>query len=658
LPPGLVVDGNTGAITGTPTEAGTFVAMLRATNITGSDLEPLTITIAPVPVAPTITSADIASGTVGTAFTYTITAAGLPTTFGATDLPPGLAVDSATGIISGTPSAAGTYVVTLQAGNAVGTGTATLTITIAPAPVPPTITSANTANGTVGAFFIYSIVATASPTSYFASGLPAGITLNPSTGTIIGIPVAAGTWNVTLYATNGIGTGSAPLAITVVPAPVAPVITSATTASGIAGAAFSYTITATGAPTSYGATNLPSGLSVNASTGAISGTPTVTGSFSATIRASNDIGTGTATLNITIASPNVAPTFTIQPASQTVSPGGSVVFTASATGQPAPTFQWKFNGANIAGATGTTLTISSARLADAGSYTVVASNASGSVTSNPAQLNLSYSRIVNFSARAFSGTGENALVMGFVISGNNKTVLARGIGPTLLDYGITAPLADPLLTIEKIGAGAVASNDDWQVGNNAGLVASTADRVGAFALPPGSKDSALIATLNDGSHVASFRRTGGGTGVALAELYDADDNLSARLLNASALMNVGTGENALACGFAIGGNKPKTVLVRAVGPSLATWVSNGLLADPQVTVRRDGAVIGNNNDWGTANGSGQLANAMAQVGAFPLLAGSKDAALLLTLEPGTYNVEVTGVGSTTGIAIVEVYDVQ
>src|SRR5437763_904871 len=182
----------------------------------------------------------------------------------------------------------------------------------------PVITSPLTATGQVGVAFSYQITATNSPTSYGATGLPSGLTVNTSTGLISGTPAvgtdAASPYSVTISATNAGGTGSATLTLTIKPAP--PVITSALTATGQVGVAFSYTITATNSPTSYNATGLPTGLSVNASTGVTTGTPatgTDAGSpYSVTISATNAGGTGSATLTLTInpATPVIQPPLT------------------------------------------------------------------------------------------------------------------------------------------------------------------------------------------------------------------------------------------------------------------------------------------------------------------------------------------------------------
>jgi hypothetical protein len=165
--------------------------------------------------------------------------------------------------------------------------------------VVPVITSPLTASGTTGTAFTYQITASGSPTSYNATGLPTGLSVNTGSGLISGTPTQIGTNTVALSATGAGGTGTANLTLTIT-APGAPVITSATTANGTVGSPFSYQITASGGPTSYNATGLPAGLSVNTSSGLISGTPTQVGTNSVTISATGAGGTGTASLTITI----------------------------------------------------------------------------------------------------------------------------------------------------------------------------------------------------------------------------------------------------------------------------------------------------------------------------------------------------------------------
>ena len=296
LPSGLSFNSVTGVISGSPTVTGVSNITLGATNLGGTGTATLTLTVSSYPV-PVITSATAAGGTISTAFSYTILASNSPTSFTASGLPTGLSLNTTSGVISGSPTAAGTSTVTLGATNIGGTGTSTLTLTISASPVP-VITSATTKFGTINTSLSYTITASNSPTSYGATGLPTGLSVNTTTGAISGTPTSVGTSNITLSATNSHGTGTATLQLTV-SAPI-PVITSATTANVTQNIASSYLITATNSPTSYAATGLPAGLSINTKTGAITGTPTVIGTSSVSISATNSSGTGSATLTVIV----------------------------------------------------------------------------------------------------------------------------------------------------------------------------------------------------------------------------------------------------------------------------------------------------------------------------------------------------------------------
>ncbi|MFT3683022.1 MAG: putative Ig domain-containing protein [Ferruginibacter sp.] len=312
LPSGVTLNTTTGVISGTPPvgAAGTYTVDITATNAAGTSTPvTLTITISPL-TPPSVTSANTAGGTEGSAFSYTITATNSPTSYGVTGtLPSGVTLNTSTGAITGTPPAGanGTYNVSIYASNAAGPGLSqALTITIAVGPIP-VITSANTASAQVIVPFTYNITATNSPTSYSIVGtLPSGLSLNTTTGAITGTPAGGsnGTYPVTIRATNIYGTGTQALTITVSAGPV-PTVTSAGTASGTVGSAFSYTITATNSPTSFGVTGtLPSGVTLNTTTGAITGTPAAgsNGSYPVTINATNANGTSTSqALTITIA---------------------------------------------------------------------------------------------------------------------------------------------------------------------------------------------------------------------------------------------------------------------------------------------------------------------------------------------------------------------
>ena len=172
-----------------------------------------------------------------------------------------------------------------------------------------------------------------------------------------------------------------------------------------------------------------------------------------------------------------------------------------------------------------------------------------------------------------------------------------------------------------------------------------------------SLDAAAAVNVPSSSNSVEVSAVGSGTGTVIAEIYDATPSTAfapatPRLVNVSVLKHIGAG---LTMGFVVGGNTSKTVLVRAVGPTLAGFGVGGTVGDPQLIVRGPGGVsFGANNDWGDAVA---LSSAATAVGAFGLAPGSKDAALLVTLPPNSYTVEVTGVANTTGSALIEVYEV-
>jgi hypothetical protein len=230
LPPGLIF--SSGVISGTPTIVGTYNIQLAATNANGVGYGNLALTVKlPLPV---ITSPLTADGQVNVPFNFTVQATEVATSFSAIGLPAGLTLNSLTGVITGTPTNSGIFNVTIAAANSTGSGTNLLTIVIyngvAAAPV---ITSSLTATGNLSASFDYLITATNYPTSFFAIGLPAGLSFDPAGGRIFGIPFVTGNFAVTLRAINNGGTGADLLALTIVPEP-APKIDSVSMRNGFA----------------------------------------------------------------------------------------------------------------------------------------------------------------------------------------------------------------------------------------------------------------------------------------------------------------------------------------------------------------------------------------------------------------------------------------
>ena len=259
------------------------------------------------------------------------------------------------------------------------------------------------------------------------------------------------------------------------------------------------------------------------------------------------------------------------------------------------------------------------------------------------------SRVANLSVRAAAGTGDQTLIVGFTIGETgSKQIVLRGVGPSLARFNVSGVLGDPQLRLFSDRA-QINQNDDWD-GTTALSAAFAA--VGAFALPPGSKDAALFVPLSNGLYTAQMA-SAAGSGVALLEVYDADPGSpSATIANVSARNHVGTGDNVLIVGFAVSGLAEKTLLIRAVGPTLAFAVA-GSLPDPKLEVFRGSTLLQSNDDWG---GTTTLSTVFSQVGAFPLPGTSKDAALLVTLQPGSYTAQVSGAGGTTGVALIEVFE--
>lgn len=247
-----------------------------------------------------ITSDDPLEPKVGQTFSYLIPASDDAKSFGATDLPAGLSLDPMTGVISGTPTTVGNYTVTLSASNDNGTANQTLILDVK-LPKAPAITSMPTTTATVDQPCFHYITASDEPKSFSATDLPAGLSLDPKTGEISGTPTSAGTYMITLSASNEIGAGSQTFTITVLP--YIPVIMSPDTVTVTVGQPLSHTITADNAPTFYAAANLPPGLSLNAVTGEISGKPTTVGTYTIMLSSSNDKGTGSQTLTLSVTLP-------------------------------------------------------------------------------------------------------------------------------------------------------------------------------------------------------------------------------------------------------------------------------------------------------------------------------------------------------------------
>ena len=264
-------------------------------------------------------------------------------------------------------------------------------------------------------------------------------------------------------------------------------------------------------------------------------------------------------------------------------------------------------------------------------------------------------RLTNLSVRTTAGTDAETLIVGFAVAGTGQqSVLVRGIGPTLANFGVNGTMSDPQLNLYA-GSTLLGANNDWSADSAIGdSLLAAATSVGAFPLPRPSRDAALLPNLSAGGYTTHVAAAGGARGVALVELYATGPAGTARLANASARARAGSGDETLIAGFNLEGASGRTILIRVVGPGLAQFGVAGALTDPQLTLFRGTTRLAGNDDW--EKDSGANAAAFATLGAFALPSGSKDAALMLNLLPGAYTVHATGAAGTTGIVLIEIYD--
>jgi hypothetical protein len=380
-------------------------------------------------------------------------------------------------------------------------------------------------------------------------------------------------------------------------------------------------------------------------------------------------------------------TFVKHPQSLVVSPRSGAIFSVEALGAPPLIYQWLFNGTPIPNANGPILSLTNVDTSRVGTYTVVVTTTAGSATSDPATLTLSSTptRVANISTRGVTAGGNQALIAGFVVANapgappnQTRQMLIRVIGPSLngppLNLNVAGALANPVLEVYNAAGVPILSNDNW--GNQSANAAANATqvtaiqqattRVGTFALAPNSQDAVVFATLPAGNYtVQGYGANSGASGVVLIEVYDATvaatTATSPRASNVATRGEVGTGANVLIAGFVINGTASRRMLLRGVGPTLTRFGlgQNAVLADPQLTLKdAAGVTLRTNDDWSTGGDAAIIAAASVSGGAFALANGSKDAAMIIMLPPGAYTVQLSGVGNTTGIGIVEVYDID
>lgn len=279
----------------------------------------------------------------------------------------------------------------------------------------------------------------------------------------------------------------------------------------------------------------------------------------------------------------------------------------------------------------------------AGSFEVTYNGLHNVILSNFGAL-LPPSRNRNISTRANVQTGDNVAIGGFIINGTDaKKVIVRGLGPSLQNFGIQNPMPDPTLELHNQSS-VIASNDNWKDTQqteiqNTGLA------------PSNDLESAIVATLQPGAYTVILRGKNDSTGIGLIEIYDLDPAANAELANISTRGLVGTGDNVMIGGIIVGPNNgnSRTVLVRALGPSLQPYGIQDFLADPALELHdAQGNLFALNDNWKDIQQTDIEATGLSP-------SNDAESAILVTLAPGAWTAIVRGVGGTNGVALIEVY---
>lgn len=477
-----------------------------------------------------------------------------------------------------------------------------------------------------------------------ATGLPAGLTMGGTQNLITGTPTQAGVFQVTISGPIGFSTGSNMVTVTIAKGETQVLLSNLTQS-------------ADGTPKRPTVTTVPAGLPVTLLFPGLSTPPSLPGSYAVTAIVNETNYSGIAQGTLVIGA--TAPRFTAPVANVATVAGAAVTLRAEVSVSLPATYIWQrkargqdvfvdlVEGAGFTGVSTNTLSIQGATTAMNGDqFRLVVTNGAGTATGEPATLVVRPSCVLtNVSVRARVVPGEN-LTVGMVTSGR-QSLLLRGVGPGLAPFIGRDAAGDPVLRMANAANPRLAENDNW--GGEAGLAAAFT-QVGAFPLPLDSQD-AVVLTPIDGA--ATARVSVAAAGLVLVEAYDAASERTERLVNLSALHLVGADADALVAGFNLSGTGTTQLLIRGVGPGLRDFGVTNAIADPALQVFREGTQIAANDDW-----LNPLASTAAAVGAFPLAAGSKDAALLLTLAPGAYTIRLSNVQAGTGAGLIEIYEVR
>jgi phospholipase/lecithinase/hemolysin len=257
-------------------------------------------------------------------------------------------------------------------------------------------------------------------------------------------------------------------------------------------------------------------------------------------------------------------------------------------------------------------------------------------------------RALNVATRVRVGSGDNVGIGGFIVSGSEpKRVILRGIGPSLAAQNVPGPLIDPVIELFDASSTSLGTNDNWRQNQQVEIIASG-------LAPTNEAESALIATLPPGDYTVVLSGKNGGVGVGLVEIYDLDSSADSTLANLSTRGVIGTGDDVMIGGVIVGAGEDPIVVVRAIGPSLASAAVPNALQDPVLELYdNNGVIIAQNDNWGTETGQRLAAKTTLLVPD-----DDRESVIVADLAEGNYTAIVRGKNNTTGIGLVEVYRIR
>jgi cytochrome c peroxidase len=276
-------------------------------------------------------------------------------------------------------------------------------------------------------------------------------------------------------------------------------------------------------------------------------------------------------------------------------------------------------------------------------------SAAGTITLKNIPEGASPAEALNISTRLGVGTGDNAMIGGFIIAGNSsKPVVIRGLGPSLANAGLTGVLQDPVLELHGANGALLLQNDNWKDDQRPQIE-------GTLFQPADDREAVILASLPPAAYTAVLTGKNQTAGIGLIEIYDGDPAADSQLANISTRGFAGAQANVMIGGFILGGTNNNTrIVIRGLGPSLSQFGLTNLLPDPTLELHNaNGATLITNDNWTDDTATADLLNANALA-----LSDPNESAIFTSLPPGQFTAILAGKNGATGIGIIEIYNLR